>query len=107
MPGGRGKNAAAATEAGGGGDSAHVGSDGATTAVGVVGPGTGTAPPGAAAPGALKRPRELLCPDLVPADARPPALSWGCLGRLCGGVQRDGLAHDMRDEPVRGMRGCG
>ncbi|KAG2441131.1 hypothetical protein HXX76_003983 [Chlamydomonas incerta] len=103
--GGRGKNAAAATDAGGGGgDSAHAGSDGATTAVGVVGPGTAPAAAagGNAGGGGLKRPRELLCPDLVPADARPPALGWGCLGRLCGGVQRDGLAHDMADEPGAG-----
>ncbi|GIL92917.1 hypothetical protein Vretifemale_20400, partial [Volvox reticuliferus] len=79
--GSRAKQTATELPAGSGGD----GSGGGAA-------GTGTAPQGGgAAVAAGKRPRDL-CPDLVPVDLRPPAMSPGCLAKLCCGVLRDGLA---------------
>ncbi|GLI65567.1 hypothetical protein VaNZ11_009036, partial [Volvox africanus] len=87
-PGGsRTKQAATELAAGSGGD----GSGGGAAGNGTAQQGAGSAVAAAGGGGASKRPRDL-CPDLVPVDLRPPAMSPRCLANLCRGVLRDGLA---------------
>ncbi|GIL44431.1 hypothetical protein Vafri_1892, partial [Volvox africanus] len=89
--GSRTKQAATELAAGSGGD----GSGGGAAGNGTAQQGGGSVAAAAGGGGAAKRPRDL-CPDLVPVDLRPPAMSPGCLANLCRGVLRDGLAaqHD-------------
>ncbi|KAG2490245.1 hypothetical protein HYH03_011369 [Edaphochlamys debaryana] len=74
---------------------------------GGTGPNGTAAPGGAAGAGAAgaaagcKRGREL-CPDYVPVESRPVAMTAQCLGKLCGGVSMQGLVQCPASEESDG-----